>query len=68
MNSLHRILIIPALLAALLLAGCSGKQAEEEEAVRPVKAYQVFDPGQRLTRSFPGRAKAHNGVDLAASR
>ena len=65
MNSMHRILIMPALLGALLLAGCSGQQAEEEEAVRPVKAYQVPDPGQRLTRSYPGRARAHNEVDLA---
>ena len=58
----HRFL---TMLGVLLLAGCSGDQPPEEEAVRPVKAYQVLDPGQRLTRSFPGRAKAYNEVDLA---
>jgi len=65
MNSMHKILIMPALLGTLLLAGCSGDQPEEVEAVRPVKAYQVSDAGQHLTRSFPGQAKAHNEVDLA---
>jgi len=57
MNSMHKILIMPALLGALLLAGCSGDQPEEVEAVRPVKAYQVADAGQHLTRSFPGQAE-----------
>ena len=65
MNSMHKILMMPALLGTLLLAGCSGDQPEEVEAVRPVKAYQVADAGQHLTRSFPGQAKAHNEVDLA---
>ena len=65
MNSMHKILTMPALLGALLLAGCSGDQPEEAAAVRPVKAYQVTADSQRLTRSFPGRAKAHNEVDLA---
>ncbi|NOR41137.1 MAG: efflux RND transporter periplasmic adaptor subunit [Gammaproteobacteria bacterium] len=65
MNSMHKILIMPALLGTLLLAGCSGDQPEEVEAVRPVKAYQVSDADQFLTRSFPGRATAHKEVDLA---
>jgi RND family efflux transporter MFP subunit len=65
MNSMQNILIMPALLGVLLLAGCSGDQPEEAAAVRPVKAYQVSDADQFLTRSFPGRAKAHNEVDLA---
>ena len=50
MNSMHKILMMPALLGTLLLAGCSGDQPEEVEAVRPVKAYQVSDAGQSLTR------------------
>jgi RND family efflux transporter MFP subunit len=62
---MHKILIMPALLGALLLAACSGDQPEESEAVRPVKAYQVPDVEQRLTRSYPGRARAHHEVDLA---
>jgi RND family efflux transporter MFP subunit len=65
MNSIYRFLIIPALLSVSVLVGCSGDQPEEEAVVRPVKAYQVPAPGQRLTRSFPGRAKAYNEVDLA---
>jgi RND family efflux transporter MFP subunit len=65
MNSIGRYLIIPALLGVSLLAGCSGEQPPEAAVVRPVKAYKVPDPGQRLTRSFPGRAKAYNEVDLA---
>lgn len=64
MNSKHPILVLSALLGTLLLAGCSGEPPEVPEAVRPVKAFQVIDPGERLTRSFPGRARAHNEVDL----
>jgi len=65
MNSMQNSLILPALLGVLLLTGCSGDQPEEVAAVRPVKAYQVIAAGNHLTRSFPGRAKAHNEVDLA---
>ena len=64
MNTKHRILITSALLGTLLLAGCSGEPPEAPETVRPVKAFQVIDPGERVTRSFPGRARAHNEVDL----
>jgi RND family efflux transporter MFP subunit len=65
MNSMYKILIMPALLGTLLLVACSGDQPEEVEAVRPVKAYQVSGADQRLTRSFPGQARAHKEVDLA---
>jgi RND family efflux transporter MFP subunit len=64
MNSISRFLIIPTLLGFLLVTGCSGEPPEAPEAVRPVKAFQVLDPGERLTRSYPGRARAHNEVDL----
>jgi RND family efflux transporter MFP subunit len=57
-------LIMPVLLS-VLLAGCTSEPPEKEEPVRPVKAYQVADLGQQRTRSFPGRAKAHNEVDLS---
>jgi RND family efflux transporter MFP subunit len=65
MNSMHKILLLPVLLCVLQLAGCSGDQPEETAAVRPVKAYQVTADSKQLTRSFPGRATAHNEVDLA---
>ncbi len=57
MNSMHKILIMPALLGTLLLAGCSGDQPEEVEAVRPVKAYQVADAGQQPYPFLPGASK-----------
>ena len=57
-------LIMPVLLS-VLAAGCTAEPPEKEEPVRPVKAYQVADVGQQRTRSFPGRARAHNEVDLS---
>ncbi|MFV1972372.1 MAG: hypothetical protein ACC648_01515 [Thiohalobacterales bacterium] len=41
---------MPALLGAVLLAGCSGEPPEKPEAVRPVKAFQVLDPGEQYRR------------------
>ena len=65
MHRTARTMILPGLFSAMILAGCTGEPPEKEEPVRPVKAYQVVDVGQQRTRSFPGRAKAHNEVDLA---
>jgi RND family efflux transporter MFP subunit len=50
----------------LLLSGCGGEQAAPEvEVVRPVRAIQVAAAGQLLGRSFSGRAKATQEVDLS---
>ena len=57
--------LIITVLSVLLMAGCTSEPPEKEEPVRPVKAYQVVDVGQQRTRSFPGRAQAHNEVDLS---
>jgi RND family efflux transporter MFP subunit len=56
--------IMPGLLS-MIMAGCTAEPPEKEEPVRPIKAFQVVDIGQQRTRSFPGRAKAHNEVDLS---
>lgn len=48
-----------------MLTGCGDKKPEKQEVVRPVKAMQVSDVSNIATRSFPGRAKAFNEVDLA---
>lgn len=64
MYRIAQTLIMPGLLS-VIMAGCTAEPPEKEEPVRPVKAYQVVDIGQQRTRSFPGRAKAHNEVDLS---
>jgi len=49
----------------LLLAGCGGDEAPQAEVIRPVRAIQVAVAGQLEDRSFPGRAKATQEVDLS---
>jgi RND family efflux transporter MFP subunit len=53
------------LLSPLLLAGCSSEEAPATEAVRPVRAIKAADAGMLVDRSFPGRAKATQEVDLS---
>lgn len=59
------LLLFTCLLLALHFTGCSRQEAEKPEPVRPVKAFKVGDPGELTGRSFPGRARAHNEVDLS---
>ena len=54
-----------ALLPSLLLGGCGGDEAPEAEVIRPVRAIQVAVGGSLTDRSFPGRAKATQEVDLS---
>jgi RND family efflux transporter MFP subunit len=51
------------LTAGLFLGGC-GREPEPEEIIRPVRAIQVGAVIQ-AGRSFPGRARAHQEVDLS---
>jgi RND family efflux transporter MFP subunit len=49
---------------AVLLAACS-EQIEQAEVVRPVRAIKVGDATGMEGRSFPGRARAAQEVDLS---
>jgi len=56
------------LLAAAVLLGfaaCSKAPPQKSEVVRPVFAVQVASDADRSGRSFPGRARAHQEVDLS---
>jgi len=55
---------ILALLVAIAGSGCE-KAPEKKEIVRPVYAVQVGSDADRTGRSFPGRARAHQEVDLS---
>lgn len=51
---------------ALLLGGCGGGEVEEAApVVRPVKTLVVGEGAATQQRSFPGRVKASNQVDLS---
>lgn len=52
-------------LIPILLSACGEEPLPESEAVRPVRAIQVADGGVLSNRSFPGRAKATQEVDLS---
>lgn len=49
----------------LLLGGCGVELPSEQERVRPVKAMKIVDFAGMVGRTFPGRAKATQEVDLA---
>ena len=51
-------------LVVLLGAACT-KEPEKAEIVRPLYAVQVGADVDRVGRSFPGRARAHQEVDLS---
>ena len=58
--------ITTLLMTLVLLAGCSGKEAESlSTAPRPVKTFVVGGEGERVKRRFPGRVDAKKRADLA---
>ena len=58
-------LALTSLLVVVALYGCGKKDAAEEEVVRPVRAMKVGDSRSVESRSFPGRAKATQELDLS---
>ena len=52
-------------LSMLLLLGGCGQEPAPEEVVRNVRATKIADPHMFDGRTFPGRAKAHNEVNVA---
>jgi RND family efflux transporter MFP subunit len=58
-------LVVVAFLPTLVLVGCGEEEVAEKSYVRPVKAMKVRDVARFHQRSFPGRAKATQEVDLA---
>lgn len=62
MPGLRSVLVCAA--AILIGAGCS-KEPPPKELVRPLFAVQVGSDDDRTGRSFPGRAKANQEVDLS---
>ncbi len=55
-----------ALAGVLLLTGCGKVEPPaEEEVIRPVRAIKIDDPTQLKGRTFSGRAKATQEVDLS---
>lgn len=49
----------------VLLGGCADQPPPEREVIRPVKAVKIDDYAGFLERSFPGKAKATQEVELA---
>ena len=54
-----------ALLPAVFLIGCEEEKTTSQQIIRPVRAIKVSDAAQLTGRTFPGRAKAHNEVNLS---
>ncbi len=53
------------LLIGFTLAGCGKQEEAEQDVVRPVKSIVVGGDGASLTRTFPGKIRAAEKVDLA---
>jgi RND family efflux transporter MFP subunit len=53
-----------ALVPMVFLMGCE-EETVERQIIRPVRAVKVSDAVQLTGRTFPGRAKAHNEVNLS---
>lgn len=62
---LARCLCAGALTAGVLLCGSCSESVPESDAVRPVRVVRVGDATGFVGRRFPGRAEAHETVDLA---
>ncbi len=61
----HRLRVLAlALLPAVFLIGCE-EETTSQQIIRPVRAIKVSDAAQLTGRTFPGRAKAHNEVNLS---
>ena len=60
--TIHSLIIF---LLSLLILGCSKKEEEEKEIIRPVIAFQIPSAGALTKRNFPGRARATQEIDLA---
>ncbi len=60
--ALSSILIV---IFSLSINGCSKKEAEEKEVIRPIRTFQIPSEDQFSKQNFPGQAKATQEVDLA---
>ena len=63
MNTKNTLLLNAAVLA--LLAGCAEEPAAVEDVIRPIRSMTVGDPTQLSGRTFPGKAKAVQEVELS---
>jgi RND family efflux transporter MFP subunit len=62
---MSRIFISLVALSFIAGLGACSKEPEEAEIIRPVRAVKVGDAAVFTGRSFPGRARAHQEVDLS---
>ena len=59
------LLALLAVVALLAILGCGKEETAQKEVVRPVRAMKIGDATAAETRSFPGRAKATQELDLS---
>jgi RND family efflux transporter MFP subunit len=62
-RSLH--VLVVTLFMTLFLAACEQEAPIEKEVIRPIRAMQLSDGAEINTRSFPGKAKATQEVELS---